>query len=223
MQVLTALLQHYDRLRKCVPCRKTTGKAYPIPESPPLPKDRIKEGKPFEITSVDFTGTLYVKDHGTESKAYIYLFTCGLSRAVYMEDVQDLGVETFLQAFRRFAARKSLPRMLLFDNASIYVSTAKELQQLFTSHKLEEPLTSKGVQWKFIPKHAPWYCRFWERLIGLTKNVLKKVLGRSFITFETLQTLAVEIEAVLNNRPFPPLNTIAFTIWATVLHLYPTT
>ena len=214
---VTALRQQYwipaarqlvrSLLRNCVPCCKTTGKVYPIPESPPHPKDRIKEGKPFEITGVDFTGTLYVKDHGTESKAYICLFTCGLSRAVHLEVVQDLDVETFLQAFRRFAARKSLPRVLLSDNASTYVSAAKELQQLFTSHKLEEFLTSKDIQWKFIPKHAPWYGGFWERLIGLTKNVLKKVLGRSFITFETLQTLAVEIEGVLNDRPLTYLPT----------------
>ena len=150
-------------LRKCVPCRKTSGKAYPIPESPPLPKDRTKEGKPFEVTGVDFTGALYVRNHGTESKAYICLFTCGLSRAVHLKVVQDLSVETFLQAFRRFAARKSLPRLLLSDNASTYVSAAKELQQLFTSHKLEESLSTKGVQWRFIPKRAPWYGAQWYR------------------------------------------------------------
>jgi len=51
------------------------------------------------------------------------------------------------------------------------------------------------VQWKFIPKRAPWYG---ECLIGMTKNILEKVLGRSFISFEALQTLAVEIEATLN-------------------------
>ena len=98
----------------------------------------------------------------------ICLFTCGLSRAVHLEVVQDPSVETFLQAFRRFAARKSLPRLLLSDNASTYVSAAKELQQLFTSHKLEESLSTKDVQWRFIPKRAPWYSGFWERLIGLT-------------------------------------------------------
>jgi len=41
----------------------------------------------------------------------------------------------------------------------------------------------------------------WERLIGLTKMALKKVLGRAFVTPTVLQTLIVEIEAVLNNRP----------------------
>ena len=35
----------------------------------------------------------------------------------------------------------------------------------------------------------------------MTKTVARKVLGRSFITLESLQTLVVEIEAVLNDQP----------------------
>ena len=58
-----------------------------------------------------------------------------------------------------------------------------------------------GVVWKFISKKAPWFGGFWERMIGLTKNCLKKVLGRSHISLPVLQTMVVEIEAVLNNRP----------------------
>ena len=105
-------------LRKCVPCLKMTGKPYSSPESPPLPHARTQEGKPFEVTGVDFTGALYVRDPGKETKAYICLFTCGLSRAFYLEAVRDLSVGTFMLAFRRLAARKSLPRLLLSDNAS---------------------------------------------------------------------------------------------------------
>ena len=35
----------------------------------------------------------------------------------------------------------------------------------------------------------------------MTKSTIKKVLGRLFITLSTLQTLIVEIEAILNDRP----------------------
>jgi len=115
--------------------------------------------------------------------------------------VRDLSVDTFMQAFRRFAARKSLPRLLLSDNALTYASAAKELEQLFSSDKLEESLSTRGVQWKFIPVRAHWYGGFWEHLISMKKNVLKKVLGKSFITYEALQMLAVEIEGTLNDHP----------------------
>ncbi|XP_065901997.1 uncharacterized protein [Dysidea avara] len=104
-------------------------------------------------------------------------------------------------AFRRFVSRRSLPRLMLSDNASTYQAAAEELQKLFTSAELAEDLARRGVKWYFIPKRAPWFGGFWERLIGLTKSSLKKVLGRTHATLESLQTIIVEVEAVLNNRP----------------------
>lgn len=58
-----------------------------------------------------------------------------------------------------------------------------------------------GIQWKSIPKRTPWHGGFWERLIGLTKTVLRKVLGKAFVTLPVLQTIIVEVKAVLNDRP----------------------
>jgi len=42
---------------------------------------------------------------------------------------------------------------------------------------------------------------YWECLVGLTKSPMKKTLGHAHITLTSLQTLVVEIEAHLNNRP----------------------
>ena len=53
-------------LRKCVVCIKLIGKPYRIPDPPPLPKLRIEQPYSFQVTGVDFTGTLYVQDNGTE-------------------------------------------------------------------------------------------------------------------------------------------------------------
>ena len=185
-------------LRCCVTCQKVQGKPYQIPDPPPLIKERIQNAQPFEFTGVDFTGALYMRNGGDESKVYICLYTCAVSRALHLEIVTDLTVETFLQAFRRFSSRKSLPKILISDNASTYMAAAEELLKLFNSPLLTETLTRKGVVWKFIPKRAPWYGGFWERLIGLT---LKKVLGRTFATLSSLQTIIVEVEAMLNDRP----------------------
>ena len=145
-------------------------------------------------------GALHVKNTG-DSKVYVCLFTCGVTRAVHLEIVSDLSVETFLQALRRFVARRSLPRVMLSDNASTYEAAANELEKPINSDKMSESLCTMGIKWQFIPKRAPWYGGFWERLIGLTKTVLRKILGRAFVTLPILQTLIVEIEAVLNDRP----------------------
>jgi len=208
---LTAIRQSYwipsarqlirKLLRHCVICRKTEGRPYQVPDPPPLVKCRVQETHPFEVTGVDFTGALYVRDSGKESKVYVCLFTCAVTRAVHLEVVTDLSTENFLRAFRRFSSRKSLPVIMISDNASTYLAAADELKELFSSQSLLNNLSRKGVTWRFIPKRAPWYGGFWERLIGLTKASIKKVLGRSYVSLLDLQTIVVEVEAILNDRP----------------------
>jgi len=105
------------------------------------------------------------------------LLTCASTRAIHLEIATDLSEATFLQAFRRFAARRSLPRLVLSDNASTYTSTAKELNELLQSPTLKAALMHRGTTWRFIPKRAPWYGGFWERLVGIVKMTLKKTLG----------------------------------------------
>ena len=134
-----------------------------------------------------------------EHKAYICLFTCTSTRAIHLEIVTDLSTETFLLAFRRFVSRKLLPVVMISDNASTYLAAAEELKTLFDS--IKETLGRQGVTWHFIPKRAPWYGGFWERLIGLTKQTIRKTLGRAFISLQQLQTIVVEVEAMLNDRP----------------------
>ena len=46
---------------------------------------------------------------------------------------------------------------------------------------------------------------FWERLIGLTKQAIRKTLGR-LISLDQLQTVVVEIESMLNDRPLTYVN-----------------
>ena len=125
-------------LRQCVICRKVAGKAYAIPDPPPLVKCRVNKTQPFEVTGVDFTGALYVRGREGEHKVYICLFTCAVSRAVHLEVVVELTMECFLQAFRRFSSQRSLPRLVLSDNASTYSAAAEELQKLFSSAALTE-------------------------------------------------------------------------------------
>jgi len=57
-------------------------------------------------------------------------------RAVHLEVVTDLSVETFLLAFHRFTGHKSLPYVIMSDNASIYISAAEELKELLNSKEL---------------------------------------------------------------------------------------
>ena len=39
------------------------------------------------------------------------------------------------------------------------------------------------------------------RVIGITKRILRKVLGKMLLTFRQLETLLYEVEAIVNSRP----------------------
>lgn len=189
-------------LRSCVTCRKVCGKPFRAPVSPPLPAARVNEEPPFSVTGVDYSGSLLVKEKsGGTSKVYICLFTCASTRAVHLEIVPDLTEESFLLAFRRFVSRRSLPKLMMSDNATTYHAAANHLQRIFTSQSVQTTLTQRGTQWHFIPTRAPWYGGWWERMIGVTKTTLKKVLGRACVNMQTLQTVITEVEAIINDRP----------------------
>jgi len=76
---------------------------------------------------------------------------------------------------------------MISDNASTYLAAAEELQRAFESDALKEALESQNVTWQFIPKFAPWYGGFWEHIIGLIKQAVKKTLGRAFNTLKQLK------------------------------------
>ncbi|CAC5364771.1 unnamed protein product [Mytilus coruscus] len=201
----TATVLHSQTKRKYTfasLCSKVTGRPYPVPDPPPLPADRLHEDHPFTVTGVDFAGPLHIRTkEGQNKKVYICLFTCASTRAVHLEIVQDLSQNAFILAFCRFTSRKSLPKVMISDNVSMYVAGAKEIEHLTKSSYVTEKLNSYGTTWRFIPKRAPWFSGWWERLIGLTKNCIKKVSEQALVDNATLNTIITEVQSILNDRP----------------------
>ncbi|GBO02716.1 hypothetical protein AVEN_51427-1 [Araneus ventricosus] len=62
-------------------------------------------------------------------------------------------------------------------------------------------IVNNGITWKFIVDGAPWWGGFSERLVRFVKTCLKRILGKSSLTYEELYAVIVEIEAVINSRP----------------------
>lgn len=87
---------------------------------------------PFEVSGVDFAGTLFVVTAAgaTESKCYIVLFVCATSRAVYLDLVSSLTTEAFLMSLRRFVARRGLLHVIYSDNARIFEKASRDLEKL---------------------------------------------------------------------------------------------
>ena len=130
---------------------------------------------------------------------FVYSRAPASTRAVHLEVVPDLSEETFMMTFRRFVSRRSVPQIMMSDNATTFRAAANHLRRL--THNTQACLAVQGTEWKFIPQRAPWYGGWWERLIGITKKTIKKVLGNASIDLHTLQTVVTEVEAIINDRP----------------------
>ena len=192
-------------INKCVRCTREKGTPYDTPVPAELPEFRVREAPPFYNVGVDFAGPLLIKSDQGMIKSYIALFTCAVTRAVHLELVSDMGAQSFLNCFRRFTARRGTPAIVISDNAQTFKTTGMNLKELYNHPEVRAELDRKGVEWvlewKYILERAPNWGGFYERLIGMTKRCLKRVLGNARLSYDELHTILVEIEGTLNARP----------------------
>ena len=188
-------------LRNCVPCRKHHGRPFPAPISPPLPKIRVQDAPPFAVTGLDFSGALPIRTSTGTRRVYILLLTCAITRSIHLEALLDMTTEGLLLALRRFMARRGTPSIFISDNALYFQAADRRIQSILQSSEFQHYMTNQKIEWRFIPKRAPWFGGFWERLVGLVKGCVQRVLGRNPVSYEMFFTLLTEIEATLNNRP----------------------
>ena len=188
---------------RCTLCHRFESQAYKAP-TPPLPPIRVQTEPPFTYTGVDFAGPLYVKTNDpipNSDKVWICLYTCCVTRAVHLDLVPNLSTHTFLYSFRRFAARRGLPRRMISDNGKTFKAAAKTLKVIMTDEKVVAQLAERRVEWTFNIKRAPWWGGVFERLVRLTKRCLRKMIGKTKLRHDELLTLLVEVEAIVNSRP----------------------
>ena len=115
---------------------------------------------------------------------------CYSARAVVLELTPDIGVHSLILVVRRFISRNGTPKLFISDNS---VS--------FKSKDIKNYLRKVNINWKFILEKSPWWGGFYERLIGVMKNLLKKAMGRARLTYDDILTILVEIESIINSRP----------------------
>ncbi|KRZ54428.1 hypothetical protein T02_13454 [Trichinella nativa] len=193
-------------VRKCVVCRRVTAKPFEQ-QMAELPPERTEPVGPFVYVGVDFAGPIMARCDGktlTLLKTYVCIFTCMVVRAIHLELVPDMTVDSFLRALRRFISRRGRPRLLQSDNFQTFHLASRFLRPLCNSRNwkvVQDHLAKEGIEWKFITERAPWCGGYWERLVRSIKVALSKVLGRCHAKPDELRTVLCEIEARINDRP----------------------
>ncbi|XP_037037370.1 uncharacterized protein LOC119075084 [Bradysia coprophila] len=181
---------------KCVVCKRFNQQPATVPISP-LPENRVKDAKAFEVSGIDLAGPLFLKNG---SKVWIVIFTCGVYRAAHMETVDSINTEEFILAVSRFISRRGRVAVIYTDNGTNFVKAARLFGKL-DWNKIQATFHVHRIQWIFIPPASPWWGGFWERLIRSLKEYLRKILGQSKLNKVQLDTTLAFVESLLNNRP----------------------
>ncbi|KAI5735483.1 hypothetical protein M8J77_018916 [Diaphorina citri] len=177
-----------------------------------LPKFRVQEVKPFTNTGVDFAGPFSItlsKHRGVRTqKAYLCLFICLATKALHLELVSDLSKEAFVNALKRFLARRGPVSCMYSDNGTNFIATKNMLDELYKflnspefTQTYGKEMVDNRISWKTLPPAAPHMAGIWERAVRSVKTHLYKVIGCQILTFEELTTVLTQIEALLNSRP----------------------
>ena len=189
-------------LSRCLVCRRHEGPSFSLPRMPPWPRERVAQSMPFQFVGLDYLG---LKEGKEVIKSWVCLFTCLSVRAIHLEWVKDLTPQQFLASLRRFVARRGKPQSVISDNVPQFkvVKTAIDLQwrKVMLDDEVKHYITEGGVKWQFTTALAPWQGGFYERLVGLVKRSLRKVMGLRHFTIDQLITILTEVEEIVNTRP----------------------
>ena len=108
-----------------------------------LPKERLSPAPPFTYCGVDFFGPFFIKEGRKKLKRYGALFTCLTSRVVHIKTTNSLETDSFLNALRRFVARRGPVREIRSDQVTNLVGAEKELRRAL--EEMDSALIQRSV------------------------------------------------------------------------------
>ena len=193
-------------LRACIACRKRQGRASNQIMSD-LPEDRLTADAPvFSQVGLDAFGPFVVIRRRTQVKRYGLIITCLSSRALHIETLASLETTAFINALRRFIARRGNIFIVRSDNGTNFVGAEKELRDSidhWNSKQTKDWMLQKNITWTFNPPTASHFGGVWEREIRSIRKVISGLANEQPLHLDDdgINTLFCEVESILNSRP----------------------
>ncbi|XP_058941825.2 uncharacterized protein [Pocillopora verrucosa] len=164
-------------VKKCPGCKRFQAAALAVPPPGLLPRDRAEGSTPFQAVGVDYAGPIKFKaTERREGKAYLILYACSLTRALYLDLARSLQTGEFLLSLKGLIARRGRPTAIYLDNGSTFIGAVAWIKQVQNDEKPNDFLARHQITRKFNLGRAPW----WGDAIGnrWTKEYLRGLRER---------------------------------------------
>ena len=113
-------------IHQCHGCKRFQAIACPPPRVENLPRDRTIGDRAFQVIGIDYAGPIIYNQRGNKNgKAYILLYSCSLTRAVYLDHLPHQTSDEFIISLKRVIARRGQPTKIYSDNFSTFVAASK--------------------------------------------------------------------------------------------------
>ena len=176
-----------------------------------LPYERVTPDEPpFTRVGVDYFGPFEVRSRRSVVKRYGVIFTCLAIRAIHLEVAPSLDTDSFINALRRFIARRGQVQELRSDNGTNFTGAERELRtaiEQWNQLQINGVLLQKGIKWTSNPPAGSHHGGSWERLIRSVRKVLNSTLKVQNLDEDGLHTVLCEVEAIINGRPITKAST----------------
>lgn len=141
----------------CYGCKRFRARPADTPPPGRLPRCRTEQSTPFAVIGVDFAGPVKYRLRGREAKSYVALFSCSLTRAVFLDLLPSLETKEFIKSLKRFIARRGKPSIIYSDNGSTFIAASKWLKCVRKDEELNSFFCNHNISWRFNLSRAPWW------------------------------------------------------------------
>ena len=177
----------------------------PVQRLGDLPEDRITIAAPFEVSGLDIFGHFNIRHGGRGThKRWVLLATCLVTRAVCLLPLRDMTLGTVINALVKMNSQFPSLKKVYSDNGSNFRGADREIREAVEKWDKNEfafKLSEKGIDWQFGPASCGSAGGVWERIIGITKKLIKSVIGDKILDLDTFETLIAGVMAIMNRRP----------------------
>ena len=133
-------------VKKCPGCKRFQAAALAVPPPGLVPRDRAEGSTPFQVVGVDYAGPIKFKaTERREGKAYLILYACSLTRALYLDLARSLQTGEFLLSLKGLIARRGRPTAIYSDNGNTFIGAAAWIKQVQNDEKLNDFLARHQI------------------------------------------------------------------------------